>query len=475
MQHTIAAPAEPSLLHAFLDLLDDSRSTFRQHRSYRRALTLVFGFLFSLARHTLTQALLASGSADLDWSPFYRLFSKERIRIPLLQHRLIQQTLLHSSLAQTLVFAVDAVAFPRSSRRMPGVGWRKAPQTAPFRPGLSLAQRFGALHWLPPLTHGYTRAIPLLSYPIFTPKARPAKVPPQTEWQGALAALTTLRHELASANRTEQDVLLLGDGSYDVADFWKALPAHTWLVVRTARNRALFHLPAAEAPRRGARRKYGTPAPKPADYLQQRKGWSVKSVEVRGHARSVRYRVEGPFLRADVAEQPVFLVLMGGQTYRRGQQRKYREPVPVLVRAVGQADGGWKLPLPLDELLAWLWQRWEVEVAHREMKSGFGIGEMQCWSAVSTVATVEWGIWLYAICLLAGYRTWGLCGGPQPAGRWRKRAGRWSFTTLWRSLRMSLLRSKELEGGWRRTQTSRGTNEAGVLQLRRTLQMTARL
>ena len=47
-----------------------------------------------------------------------------------------------------------------------------------------------------------------------------------------------------------------------------------------------------------------------------------------------------------------------------------------------------------DELLAWLWQRWEVEVAHREMKSGFGVGEMQCWTAVSTVASVQWGIWL---------------------------------------------------------------------------------
>jgi hypothetical protein len=49
------------------------------------------------------------------------------------------------------MLAVDAVAFPRSTQRFPGVGWRKAPATAPWRPGLALAQRFGALHWLPPL------------------------------------------------------------------------------------------------------------------------------------------------------------------------------------------------------------------------------------------------------------------------------------------------------------------------------------
>lgn len=475
MQHTMPASTDAPLLQALLTLLDDARPTFRQQRSYRRALALIFGMLFSLARHTLTQALLAAGYGDVDWSPFYRLFTRERIRMPLLQRRLIQQTLLHSSPSDLIMLAVDGVAFPRASRRMPGVGWRKAPNTAPFRPGLSLAQRFGALHWLPPLTHGYTRAIPLLSYPIFTPKAHPAKAPPQTEWQGALDALTTLREELTIANRAEQHLVLLADGSYDVADVWKALPAHTSLAVRTARNRVLYKFPEPEAPRRGARRKYGVEAPRPAEYLQQRKGWQKRSVEVRGYQRSVRFRVEGPFLRAGVAGQGVFLVLMGGERYRRDQRQKYREPVPVLVSGVAQADGGWALPLPIDELLAWLWQRWEVEVAHRELKSGFGVGEMQCWNAVSTVATVQWGIWLYAICLLAAYRTWGICGGPQPPGRWRKQAGRWSFTTLWRSLRMSALRSGELEGGWRRPPSNGGTKEVGGLQMLRSLHMTARL
>jgi len=44
-----------------------------------------------------------------------------------------------------------------------------------------------------------------------------------------------------------------------------------------------------------------------------------------------------------------------------------------------QSDNQWQLLLPVETLLAWLWQRWELEVAHREMRGGFGVGEKQCW------------------------------------------------------------------------------------------------
>jgi hypothetical protein len=72
----------------------------------------------------------------------------------------------------------------------------------------------------------------------------------------------------------------------------------------------------------------------------------------------------------------------------------------------------------LATLLAWLWQRWEIEVAHREMKTGFGLGEKQCWNKRSAILSVQWNVWVYAILLLAGYRTWGLCSGPPTPARW---------------------------------------------------------
>ena len=49
-------------------------------------------------------------------------------------------------------------------------------------------------------------------------------------------------------------------------------------------------------------------------------------------------------------------------------------------------------------------QRWELEVAHRELKTGFGLGEPQGWSPTAAVLTVQWAVWAYAILVLAGMR-----------------------------------------------------------------------
>jgi hypothetical protein len=52
------------------------------------------------------------------------------------------------------------------------------------------------------------------------------------------------------------------------------------------------------------------------------------------------------------------------------------------------------LPYPATDLLAWAWQRWAIEVAHREQKTTFGLGEPQCWNATATVTTTQWAGWL---------------------------------------------------------------------------------
>jgi len=97
--------------------------------------------------------------------------------------------------------------------------------------------------WLTPLEAGYSRAIPLRFLPAFPPKAKPAPVAPQREWEAGLAFLSWTRQELDEAGRPEQLLLTLADGAYDTLNFWRGLPARTVLAVRTARNRRLYDLP----------------------------------------------------------------------------------------------------------------------------------------------------------------------------------------------------------------------------------------
>ncbi len=437
MQPTTLPDDLMRLREALLALLVAYRPAFRQARVYRRAAALVLAEVWALARHTTTQLLLVLGLPAADWSAWYRLWSRPRFAAERAAGILFQQTLAHVPVdAPAYVVGVDQTHVHRHSQKFPGAGWAKAAGTAVFRPGLWHAQRFVHGAWLTPLWNGYSRAVPLRLLAAFTPKAVPAASPPRKEWEAAREFIGWVRAQLDAAGRTAQGLLVLGDGAYDTVALWRGLPERTTLLARCAKNRVLRALPDPN-PRR--RRKYGAVLPTPSAQLHRPGPWSHGQVRVRGHERTLTYRVVGPCLRERVPDRPLFLLVVKGQTWKRGRQRptrKQRQPAFYLVNAVWR-DGRWQLPLPALELLAWAWQRWELEVAHRELKSGLGLGEKQCWSRWGAEVSVAWTGWVYGLLVLAGYTAWGLDRGPATPARWWRGAPRWSLTTLWRSLRQS--------------------------------------
>lgn len=434
---SIKVEAVPELVQNLLVLVEAHRTAFRQERSYVRSLMLLVAEVMVFARHTVTQGLMALGMTQHDWSGWYRLFSRGRFDEAQLNGCLLRETLQHVAEGEVYVVGTDGTQIPRSSHKLPGSSWLKAPRTPPFRVGIHRAQQFVHLAWLTPMVAGFSRAIPLRFLPAFPPKAVPAAVPACKEWEAGLAAVGWVRAQLDAAGRRRQPVLLLADARYDTLGFWQGLPQRVVAAVRTSRHRVLYALPPVGSHKN---RKYGAVAPKPAEWLPVRGGWRKVEVAVRGHVRSMTYRVEGPYRRKGAAQQPVFLLVVKGETYPKGKRtakRKYRQPAFYLISAIWQ-DEEWRMPLPPTLLLAWLWQRWELEVAHREMKSGFGVGEKQCWNQRSAIVSVQWSVWVYAVLLLAGYRTWGLCGAPVTKTAWWPGARRWSFNTLWRNYRAAL-------------------------------------
>jgi hypothetical protein len=308
--------------------------------------------------------------------------------------------------------------------------------------------------------------------PAFPEKAVAAEgFEPKKQWEAALEATRWLRRRLDDAGREKQRLLVLGDGDFSVAELRAGLPEEGVLLMsRCAKNRALYELP--EAPpveerrrRPGRRRKYGDRARRPEEWLAERSGWRQAELIVRGRMIRPRYRVEGPFVLKKAASSPVFLVVVKGVDRGRGggsgRRRRWRKPAFWMVSAVLGESGGWELPSPAEELLGWAWQRWEVEVCHREMKSGFGLGEAQCWGPRSAVLSVRWRAWCYGVMVLAGYRAWGLGVGPiRPPGRWWGGSKRWSLGSLWRGYRAEAWGAEEfravfapIRGGWPKKET----------------------
>lgn len=451
------ASVKPKLIPELLKLVEACQPMYGQERVYRRVLALVMSELFAFGRHTITQLLLTLGLTAEEWSSWYRLFSCQRFDEQKTATVMVLEVLKELPESAPCVVGMDGFHVPRCSVKMPGSGWMRGLKTAKFKPGVQRGQRFVEGSWLTPQVNGYSRAIPLRCLAAFTPKAVAcAEEKPKTEVEAGLEFLNWMRGEMDRTALGQQLLVALGDGSYDTLVFWPSLPVRTVGVVRTARNRCLYYLPSSDA---HGNRKYGEKAPAPHQWLKQRKGFSRATVMVRGQPRTMRYRVEGPFVRDELPDVPLMLIVIGGGKRPKGSRRKQYDPCYFLVSAVLNDDGVWSLPLPILDLLAWLWQRWELEVAHRQMKSGLGLGEKQCWNEKATVATVHWSVWVYTLMMLAGYRAWGNDCGVRPPGRWQATPRRWSFNTLWRAFRCELWQQPDFHTAWTQSRDNWPENE----------------
>jgi hypothetical protein len=111
-----AAHREPRpLLAALSGLLSVHRSAFKQERPLQRAKALILGHLFSFARRTVTQSLVALGLTVHDWSSFYRLFNEPRIDYEALTGCFFRETLADVPETEPHVAVVDGIQVPRYS------------------------------------------------------------------------------------------------------------------------------------------------------------------------------------------------------------------------------------------------------------------------------------------------------------------------------------------------------------------------
>jgi hypothetical protein len=303
--------------------------------------------------------------------------------------------------------------------------------------------------------------------PAFTEKSKPKVHAACKEWEAAVQFLGWVREQLTTAGRREQTVLLVGDGHYDNVSLWQQLPAHVILLARSARNRVLWHL---ADPSGHGNRKYGDRALTPQEVWQQKQGWHKLNLQVRGKLRHLQVKVLGPVLRKPVADVPLFLIVVRG----KHNANTRREPLPFLVNAIQAEEGQWVLPLSLDTLLFWAWQRWEVEVCHRELKSNFGLGNKQCFNPTAAVLSVQWSAWVYSLLLLAGYRTWNLTGAPAVPTRWWRGSPRWSLNTLWRAYRAAFWGQHDFHSLCTVSPADWGEKERLVLALRNAVFAAAR-
>lgn len=370
----------------------------RQRRTALRVVLLTVGLVLVPGRTMLSRVLQVMGVATRDWSAAYRVFARPRLNIDHLRRLLIARWVALYPAGDPVVVVVDGTQLPRTGRKIPGVGFARAPRTPAWRPGIHNAQRWEGVSGLtPPTPAGDCRTIPLWFVPAPSPTARPwAQHPPLSEWESAMAGVHLVRSALDDLEEPDRPLVVVGDGAYSGVGVWQALPANTVLIARCAKNRVLRHLPPTDAPpRRGRKLLYGARGLSPQHQRSANHHSHRCTIEVRGKRRHLRVWVSGPWLLQKGPTTPLFLLTIGGI----GRQRRTRDAMHFLVSA-RRTDGGWSLPYALELLVMWVWQRWEVEVMHRELKSGWGLGDQQQWSPIAASTVIQWVVWAYAVLML---------------------------------------------------------------------------
>ncbi|MCW5935524.1 MAG: hypothetical protein KIT45_14690 [Fimbriimonadia bacterium] len=425
-------PTEQTLpLYLIIQCLYRLNTAFRRPEPYLRACQLFLAELLACGRKTVTQLWEALGFVHLHPTSAYRLFQRT-FPIQAAQQQLLQAMVESTDPTDPFLVVADGTQVRRTGRQIPGVHWRYSPHTAPFARGLHRAQSFVVMGWLTPSEDGHRRCLPFQMEPVFSAKAKRAPAGACcSEVERVSAQMHALRAQLDAWGRSSQPIVGVLDGQYDTRKFWASLPDRVGACVRTRSDARLCDLPAPS----GRQRVYGT-AWSPSERWQTAQGWQRVSFRLRG--RTVRLQVQVHWCRRRAWGEQVFGCVLVRGHHGRGRQ-KQRRAQAFLVSAVPDGAGGWQLPVPLPVLLEWLWQRWEVEVCLREMKSGFGLGQKQCWGLTSGVRSVQWSAWVYGVCLWSGYQAWGVCRGPRYRTGWYTGRRRWTYRALERCLRRSLI------------------------------------
>ena len=318
-----------------------------------------------------------------------------------------------------------------------------------------------------PAEGGYSRAMPLRWLPAFTPKSEPVAHVAQTESEAALRFLTWLREQFERCGRAHQAVLMVADGGFDTLALVESLP-----------RRGDLDGPQCQkpCPVSSARRRCSC----------QSQIWSASRHSPDRVARPIRVAQTHPY---GARTRPPFTSQGQGPLASAWGcpspplsdcgARQTSPGLPTRSPALsGQCrldeHGSYQLPLPLETLLFWMWQRWEVEVCHRELKSNFGLGNKQCWNPHAAVTSVQWSAWVYSLLLLAGYRAWGLSRAPDVPTRWWRGAQRWSLNTLWRAFRAELWGQHDFHPLCTPTPYDWGRKEARLIALRNAVFASAR-
>lgn len=436
------------LLDCLLEHTQRWRFVFPQARTLERALALAFGILCGVGKRTLTRAISFQGNTQKDWSADYKVFSRSPWEPRALFDPILQQAIQHHRL-ERIVVSTDDTRVWRTGKHVPQTQWHYDPMGPPFQTNLRWGHRFLQASLVLPLyrqdPESASRSVPV-RFEIAPVVKKPGKKAPESDLQEYqrqrkeknlsvqfVAMTRELRQRLNQTGHADKRLIEVVDGSFCNRTVWKEdwEEQNVSVVARCRKNIVL-----CKRARGPGRRFYGktkfTPEQVRGD--DSRAPWQTAPIFHGGSFRDVRFKeVSGLYWQGGARKRPMRLLVIAPTGYRttRNGRTYYRQPAYVLTS---------DLTTPAALLLQDYFDRWGIEVNHRDEKEILGVGQAQVWNEQSVCKVPALLVAMYSWLLLAGLE----CHGPRrtqdyaPLPKWRRGAKRPSCLDLVRLLRQQL-------------------------------------
>jgi hypothetical protein len=440
------------LLAEWLTLITRWEEMFSQQRVFHRARRLALGLLVGLGLRTVTRALGAVGREQKPWSSDYRVFSRSPWEVRRLFAPIVDEAVALQPAGAPLVVAGDYTHVLRAGRKVKAAHWMRDPLSPAFHVNLVRGVRFFHLALIVPSASAAPRAVPIAFAESPVPR-KPGKHADEAAWAAyraekkkqpasvaARAELVALRQYLDEHGAKDRAVLAALDGSFCQRRFLEVPIEGVHLLCRARKDAVL-----CQRHEGSGRRFYGKETFTPESVRRDENvPWREMTGRFGSKEHPVRYKDYGEVLwRNGARRRPLRLIVLSPQPYRRSPKGKllYHQPGYILTT---------DLTTPAPVLIQAYLDRWQIEVAHHDLKSVMGVGEAQVWNDQAVVRQPAFAVAAYALLLLAGLKAYG---GERTSDmpalpRWRGQAGRASALDLVTTLRQQLAARSDALESW---------------------------
>ena len=438
------------LLLCMLKILRDWHAVFAQQRSCRRAMAQALGTLTAFGRRTLSRAIWAQGHQHNDWSAEYKLHARAAWSPADLFQPILKRALPWCR-GRYVAVAIDDTRLRKTGRKIPTAAYGRDPQSPKFHVNLMFGIRFLQMSLLLPLyrhSHASPRGIPI-RFEEAPPLKKPKRKATDEDWAAyrlatrqqnlstqAVAIIHGLRKSLDALGDRPKTLLIVGDNSFCNRTLFSTVWDRTEIIARARRDIKLCRRAAV-----GSRCVYDTVKFTPQQVLQdQNLPWKNARIFHAGQWRKILYKeVTDVLWQSGAKQRQLRLFVLAPIPYYLPSRKRhhYRDPAFLLTTDRKGTPS---------ELLQAYFDRWQIEVNHREEKDTLGIGQAQLRSCRSVPRQPAFAVAAYSALMLAGLLAFGPDRGNryEALPKWRRHADRPSCLDLVTLLRKEITANKAL-------------------------------